>query len=190
MNIYIGSIALCCASYFFINKKYHLTMVSKLVDSYVDFKYYLTSNNTDDKNEEFILINKDTIIKDKFKFTIIANYILWSDNINTDEETEKEQIDEIHKTYSKKFESKKFESAELINHEFEIINISCPELEKINKELFLQVINKFAGYYCDFHNNIPTIEVLNAYEPELNLLNDQSYKIILQNQNYEEFIIS
>jgi hypothetical protein len=38
----------------------------------------------------------------------------------------------------------------------------------------------------DFNGNVPTINILNIYEPLLNI----KEKIVIENSNYEEFIIN
>lgn len=163
-NFYFGFLLGSAGSYYIINNK--IKIVSKIIDLYVDFKhtFNLTTNETNERkerNEENEQHEKiEQIIKDDIVFIDDNQYIYWHPKEN--------------------------EIKHSINSKQSTISFNIIKGEIKDKELFMKVIEKFAGYYGDFNNNVPTCKILNIYEPRLEL----NSKIIIQNDNYEEFIIN
>lgn len=160
-NFIYGFLTAGTISYIY-NKK--INIISKLIDFYVDIKYELNGppKNPISKNQE---INSHTPELNKFEKDNVVyindgTYVYWHYNEN---------------------EIKHSITSEINTHEFSIIK------GKVNDpELFLLIIKKFAGFFGDFNGNIPNIHILNKFEPKLEL----TEKIIIENSNYEEFIIS
>jgi hypothetical protein len=157
---YYGFISGLVSSYIIYQYKYHI--INKTIDYYVDIKYLLNSPLEQPKE---IPTNKsqepvNLIEKDNFVFINDGQYIYWHPIEN---------------------EIKHSINSQPNNNEFKIISGNVE-----NTELFLQIINKFAGFMGDFNGNVPTINILNIYEPLLNI----KEKIVIENSNYEEFIIN
>jgi len=156
-NFIYGFITAGALSYIYNNK---INIISKLVDFYVDIKYEFNGpqKKTISENPSPKELNK--FEKDNVVYINDGTYVYWHYNEN---------------------EIKHSITSEINTHEFSIIK------GKVNdSELFLLIIKKFAGFFGDFNGNIPTIHILNKFEPKLEL----SEKIIIENSNYEEFIIS
>jgi hypothetical protein len=162
----IGSLITYC-----IKKNIHIKLFSKSIDYYIDMKYYLKtlSNNESDKTpiNNYDSISYNLIKKSEYNFADNGNYIYWFHNTEPKDDIIKKSLSNNYK-----------------NHGFEIIH----GLEHIeNPDLFLTTINKFAGESCNFNGKIPSIFIINLYEPNIKINNTP--KIIIQNENYEEFIL-
>ena len=165
---YIYNIGLSSLSMYFLYK-YKNIICCKLIDYYVEIEYFFKNKN---KNKNMNEKNMNEISENNIlNINIFDNYLF----IETNNEIYWGDIDNLNNFNIKN------KNINIFNHNFSIIKGDIK-----NKELFYKMINKFAGINCDFNNNIPTGHILNLYNKELNI----NEKLIIQNDNFEEFIIN
>ena len=182
-NYSIGLSLIGLTSCYLIYKN-RLNIIDKLIDKYVDIKYYFNNSNKiyiNNNTNNFNNINKDLIFDeikiDEYNFICVDKYIICIHTTNYNQ-------DIIQKLYNKylSYNLNNISEFDLNFHNFNII-FGADTIK--NKELFLEIINKFAGYECDFHNFVPNCNILNLYDQRLDLKS----KIIIENSNYEQFVI-